>query len=101
LAALRSMVVLPYPAAASTAHRLPPVPVSKRIASASVELLRRVPNETIHDLQEAGVRARAPPACSYGGYETDLTTYFEIVFTVSTADGPVGPTVSSAFRVGL
>jgi 3-hydroxy-9,10-secoandrosta-1,3,5(10)-triene-9,17-dione monooxygenase len=53
------------------------------------ELLRRVPDETIRDLQAAGLFKVLQPAC-YGGYEADLATYFDLVSTLSAADGSVG-----------
>jgi len=53
------------------------------------ELLRRIPDETIADLQAAGLFKVLQPAC-YGGDEMDLATYFDLVRTLSTADGSVG-----------
>ncbi len=53
------------------------------------EQLRRVPDETISDLQTAGLFKLLQPA-PYGGYEVDLATYFDVVLTLSAADGSVG-----------
>ena len=53
------------------------------------ELLRRVPDETIADLQAAGLFKVLQAAC-YGGDEADLATYFDVVLTLSAADGSVG-----------
>ena len=53
------------------------------------ELLRRVPEDTISDLQAAGLFKVLQPA-SYGGYEADLATFFDVVMTLSAADGSVG-----------
>src|ERR1700694_2814600 len=53
------------------------------------ELLRRVPDETISDLRAAGLFKVLQPAC-YGGYEADMETYFDVVLTLSAADGSVG-----------
>jgi len=53
------------------------------------ELLRRVPDETIRDLQAAGLFKVLQPAC-YGGYEADMATFFDVVMTLSTADASVG-----------
>ena len=53
------------------------------------ERLRRIPDETIRDLQDAGLFKVLQPA-SYGGYEADLATYFDVVMTLSAADGSVG-----------
>jgi 3-hydroxy-9,10-secoandrosta-1,3,5(10)-triene-9,17-dione monooxygenase len=64
------------------------VPVMRE-RSRETELSRRVPDETIRDLQEAGLFKVVQPAC-YGGYEADLATYFDIVLTLSAADGSVG-----------
>jgi 3-hydroxy-9,10-secoandrosta-1,3,5(10)-triene-9,17-dione monooxygenase len=50
---------------------------------------RRVPDETIDDLRAAGLFKLLQPAC-YGGYESDLATYFDVVLTLSAADGSVG-----------
>jgi 3-hydroxy-9,10-secoandrosta-1,3,5(10)-triene-9,17-dione monooxygenase len=53
------------------------------------EQQRRVPDETIRDLQDAGLFKMLQPA-RYGGYEADLATYFEVVLALSAADGSVG-----------
>jgi 3-hydroxy-9,10-secoandrosta-1,3,5(10)-triene-9,17-dione monooxygenase len=53
------------------------------------EQLRRVPDETICDLQDAGLFKILQPA-RYGGYEADLATYFDVVLALSAADGSVG-----------
>jgi 3-hydroxy-9,10-secoandrosta-1,3,5(10)-triene-9,17-dione monooxygenase len=53
------------------------------------ELLRRIPDETIRDLHAAGLFKVLQPAC-FGGYEADLATYFDLVLTLSEADGSVG-----------
>jgi len=39
------------------------------------ELLRRVPDETIRELQAAGLFKVLQPAC-YGGFEADMATFF-------------------------
>jgi 3-hydroxy-9,10-secoandrosta-1,3,5(10)-triene-9,17-dione monooxygenase len=53
------------------------------------EQLRRVPDETMSDLRDAGLFKVLQPAC-YGGYEADLATYFDVVLGLSAADGSVG-----------
>jgi len=53
------------------------------------EQLRRVPDETISELQTVGLFKLLQPA-RYGGYEVDLATYFDVVLTLSAADGSVG-----------
>jgi alkylation response protein AidB-like acyl-CoA dehydrogenase len=53
------------------------------------EQQRRVPDETISDLQDAGLFKILQPAY-YGGYEADLATYFDVVLALSAADGSVG-----------
>ena len=60
-----------------------------RERSRETELLRRIPDETIADLQTAGLFKVLQPAC-YGGDEADLATYFDVVLTLSAADGSVG-----------
>ncbi len=69
-----------------TARELVPI---LRERARKTEQLRRVPDETISDLQAAGLFKVLQPAC-YGGYEADLATYFDIVSTLSAADGSVG-----------
>ena len=64
------------------------VPVLRERAR-KTEQLRRVPEETIRDIQDAGLFKVLQPAC-YGGYEADLATYFDIVMALSAADGSVG-----------
>jgi 3-hydroxy-9,10-secoandrosta-1,3,5(10)-triene-9,17-dione monooxygenase len=64
------------------------VPVLRERAR-DTESLRRVPDETIADLHAAGLFKVLQPAC-YGGAEMDLGTYFDVVRTLSTADGSVG-----------
>jgi 3-hydroxy-9,10-secoandrosta-1,3,5(10)-triene-9,17-dione monooxygenase len=51
--------------------------------------LRRVPDESIEDLQAAGLFKVLQAAC-YGGDEADLATFFDVVLTLSAADGSVG-----------
>jgi 3-hydroxy-9,10-secoandrosta-1,3,5(10)-triene-9,17-dione monooxygenase len=53
------------------------------------ELLRRVPDETIRDIQAAGLFKLLQPAC-YGGYEVDIATFFDVVVTLSAGDASVG-----------
>jgi 3-hydroxy-9,10-secoandrosta-1,3,5(10)-triene-9,17-dione monooxygenase len=53
------------------------------------ELLRRIPDETIHDLQAADLFKVLQPSC-YGGFEADLATFFDLVLALSAADGSVG-----------
>jgi 3-hydroxy-9,10-secoandrosta-1,3,5(10)-triene-9,17-dione monooxygenase len=60
-----------------------------RARSRDTEILRRVPDETISDLQAAGLFKVLQAAC-YGGDEADLATYFDVVLTLSAADGSVG-----------
>ena len=64
------------------------VPVLRERAR-KTEQLRRIPEETIQDIQDAGLFKVLQPAC-YGGYEADLSTYFEVVLALSGADGSVG-----------
>jgi 3-hydroxy-9,10-secoandrosta-1,3,5(10)-triene-9,17-dione monooxygenase len=64
------------------------VPVLRERAR-KTEQQRRVPDETIGDLQDAGLFKVLQPGC-YGGYEADLATYFEVVLALSAADGSVG-----------
>ncbi len=64
------------------------VPVLRERAR-KTEQLRRVPDETISDLRDAGLLKLLQPA-RYGGYEADMATFFEIVLTLSAADGSVG-----------
>ena len=45
------------------------------------EQLRRVPDETISDLRDAGLLKLLQPA-RYGGYEADMATFFEIALTL-------------------
>ena len=60
-----------------------------RERSRDTELLRRIPDDTIGDLQAAGLFKLLQAAC-YGGDEADLATYFDVVLTLSAADGSVG-----------
>ena len=60
-----------------------------RERSRETETLRRIPDETIADLQAAGLFKVLQPAC-YGGDEADLGTSYEIVLALSAADGSVG-----------
>jgi 3-hydroxy-9,10-secoandrosta-1,3,5(10)-triene-9,17-dione monooxygenase len=60
-----------------------------RARARETELLRRVPDETISDLQAAGLFKVLQPAC-FGGFEADLDTYFDVVLSLSAADGSVG-----------
>ena len=60
-----------------------------RERSRDTELLRRIPDETIRDLQAAGL-FKVLQAARYGGDEADLATYFNVVLTLSAADGSVG-----------
>jgi 3-hydroxy-9,10-secoandrosta-1,3,5(10)-triene-9,17-dione monooxygenase len=69
-----------------TARELTPV---LRARARDTELLRRIPDETIRDLQAAGLFKMLQPAC-YGGYEADLATHFDVVQELSAADGSVG-----------
>jgi 3-hydroxy-9,10-secoandrosta-1,3,5(10)-triene-9,17-dione monooxygenase len=64
------------------------VPVLRERAR-ETELRRRVPDETIRDFQEAGLFKALQPAC-YGGCEADMATYFDVVLTLSAADGAAG-----------
>ncbi len=64
------------------------MPVLRKRAR-ETEQLRRVPEGTIRDLQDAGLFKVLQPAC-YGGYEADLASYFDVVMTLSAADGSVG-----------
>jgi len=60
-----------------------------RERSRETEILRRIPDETIDDLQAAGLFKVLQPAC-YGGEEADLATSYEVTLTLSAADGSVG-----------
>ena len=64
------------------------VPTLRERARAT-ESLRRVPDETVAQLKEAGLFRILQPA-KYGGLEADLTTYYETVFALSAADTSVG-----------
>lgn len=59
----------------------------------STEQLRRIPDETIGDLQAAGLFKLLQPAC-YGGYETDISTFHDVVMALAAADASVGWTFS-------
>ena len=69
-----------------TARDLTPV---LRERARDTELLRRIPDETIRDLQASGLFKTLQPAC-YGGFEVDLATHFDVVLELSAADGSVG-----------
>jgi len=60
-----------------------------RERSRETEILRRIPDETIDDLQAASLFKVLQPAC-YGGEEADLATSYEVTLTLSAADGSVG-----------
>jgi 3-hydroxy-9,10-secoandrosta-1,3,5(10)-triene-9,17-dione monooxygenase len=64
------------------------VPTLKERGRAT-EQLRRVPDETVADLQSAGLFKLLQPAC-FGGYETDIATFQNVVMTLAAADGSVG-----------
>jgi 3-hydroxy-9,10-secoandrosta-1,3,5(10)-triene-9,17-dione monooxygenase len=53
------------------------------------ELLRRISDETMADLQAAGLFQVLQAKC-YGGDEADLGTFWDVVLALSEADGSVG-----------
>ena len=61
------------------------------------EELRRIPDETIADLQGSGLIRLLQPVC-YGGAEAPVQTYFDVVMALSAADASAG-WVYSVFAV--
>jgi 3-hydroxy-9,10-secoandrosta-1,3,5(10)-triene-9,17-dione monooxygenase len=86
LAEVRRPVVVDREELVGAARELVPV---LRERARKPEQLRRVPDETISDIRAAGLFKVLQPAC-YGGYEADMETYFDVVLTLSAADGSVG-----------
>ena len=80
--------------AVAAARRLAP---ALRERARRTEQLRRIPDETIADLQGSGLIRLLQPAC-YGGAEAPVQTYFDVVMALSAADASAG-WVYSVFAV--
>ncbi|WP_138416325.1 acyl-CoA dehydrogenase family protein [Aquibacillus sediminis] len=60
-----------------------------RERAAETERLRRIPEETIKDLKQAGLFKLLRPK-QYGGYETSMRTYSDVVVEISRGDASTG-----------
>ncbi|MGE0878409.1 MAG: acyl-CoA dehydrogenase family protein [Acidimicrobiia bacterium] len=68
------------------AHRVAPI---VRDRAGEADAARRIPAETIKELQSSGLFKVLQPK-RYGGYEMDPRTYFEICSILGAADGSTG-----------
>jgi 3-hydroxy-9,10-secoandrosta-1,3,5(10)-triene-9,17-dione monooxygenase len=60
-----------------------------RERSLDTERLRRLPDETVYDLKDAGLFGLMRPTC-YGGCEADPDTLLRVILELSAADASVG-----------